>query len=111
MGQRSFLPNVADPVETRSDQSAGECEMTTADNPSTVEPTGYVRWSEEWWEIGNRESNKRRCTGHKRSGEQCRNPAILGTTVCGYHGGRASQVKRKARQRLEEAADRMAGNR
>jgi hypothetical protein len=57
MGQRSFLPNVADPVETRSDQSAGECEMTTADNPSTVEPTGYVRWSEEWWEIGNRESN------------------------------------------------------
>jgi hypothetical protein len=50
---------------------------------------------------------ERRCTAHKRSGGRCKNAALRDTTVSGYPGGRASQVKRKARQRIEEAAERM----
>lgn len=63
--------------------------------------TGH--YSEEWWAT----SNSRRCVS-RRKGRQCLRPAIDGGTVCYHHGGAAPQVKAKARQRLEEAADRMA---
>ena len=79
-----------------------------ATDPSTPEPTGYRRWSEEWW--GNRKPGvkEHRCTAHRRTGEQCRNPAILGATVCRFHGGAAKQVVHAARVRLQNAADKMA---
>lgn len=71
-------------------------------DPSTPEPIDGDPWP-EW--TGN---EARRCVAFKKTGEQCRRHARRGTTVCDFHGAKAPQVQRKARQRLEEAADRMA---
>ena len=51
----------------------------------------------------------RRCKAHSsRTGEPCKLPPVKGSNVCRSHGGAAPQVKAKARQRIEDAADRMA---
>lgn len=50
--------------------------------------------------------DSRRCTATaKRTGERCQNAAIKGANVCRVHGGSASQVKKKAQERLDEMAD------
>lgn len=44
-----------------------------------------------------------RCTAtSKQRGEQCKQPAIHGGTVCRFHGGAAPQVIAAAERRLEE---------
>ena len=45
------------------------------------------------------------CVAHSRSGEQCKNGALPGATVCRMHGGAAPQVKAKAAERLKQARD------
>ena len=62
-------------------------------------------YSEDWW-VEN--ENENRCVAHRKSGERCLKIAIRGARVCRFHGGAAGQVRRKARERLELAADRMA---
>lgn len=45
--------------------------------------------------------NAARCSAKsKQSGEQCKNYAIAGGTVCRFHGGAIPSVRRKARLRL-----------
>lgn len=51
---------------------------------------------------------ERRCKAHRKNGDQCKNSALIGSTVCRYHGGAAKHVKAAARARIENATDRMA---
>ena len=62
-------------------------------------------YSEGWWD---EHDNQNRCVAHRKNGRQCLKAAIHGGNVCRFHGGAAGHVRRKARERLELAADRMA---
>ncbi|MGY4712578.1 hypothetical protein ACXDF8_23995 [Mycolicibacterium sp. CBM1] len=55
-----------------------------------------------------RPDSSRRCHAHKKNGDQCKNAALAGQSVCKYHGGGSPQAITKARERLSAAADRMA---
>lgn len=76
-----------------------------ATDASRLESVKTAKYTEQWWEPRN---NVGRCNGHRRNGNRCLKPAIRGATVCRTHGGATRHVRAKARQRLEEAADRMA---
>src|SRR5829696_1283265 len=67
--------------------------------------TQPVKYSFDWWEARN---NVGRCKAHRKNGDRCKRPHDPGAVVCGHHGARAPAVRRRARQRLEEATDRMA---
>lgn len=45
------------------------------------------------------------CKARKTNGQPCGAWAIRGSTVCVVHGGRAPQVQRRARQRLDDMVD------
>ena len=43
---------------------------------------------------------KQRCTARNQTGNQCKNPAVPGATVCRFHGGAAPQVIAAAQRRI-----------
>ncbi|WWT39935.1 hypothetical protein [Microcystis phage Mae-JY09] len=49
-----------------------------------------------------------KCTATNRAGKPCGNAAMTGTTVCGFHGGKAPQVQRAVRRRIAENKVRQA---
>ena len=77
----------------------------TAD-PSKTKPIPDRRLGPRDWSIS--DVPERQCSAHKRDGSRCKNAAIQGGTVCGYHGGNGPAVKATARLRLEMASDRLA---
>lgn len=50
----------------------------------------------------------RRCSARRSNGQPCRAYAVHGAAVCVTHGGAAPQVKRKAQERIDAAADNAA---
>lgn len=50
-------------------------------------------------------TDKPKCKAHKKDGTPCGRWPVKGATVCPKHGGSAPQVRRKAQERLLEAAD------
>lgn len=66
------------------------------------------QWTELWWEQARPEVQARRCKAHRKNGSRCLKAAIEGAVVCRTHGGATGHIKRAARARLENAADRMA---
>lgn len=94
------------------DVEAVEIEDSEENLPAVIEqPQGYQRdepikgQGRDWEKYA---QPSRRCVAHKKTGERYKNPAILGATVCRFHGGAAKHVRATARARLENAADLMA---
>lgn len=82
------------------------------DNPSMLEPINEsvpaTPAVPDDRDAAGRRVPRNRCHAHKKSGAQCKRPAIPGGKVCRHHGGAAPHVQNAARVRLEMAADKAA---
>jgi hypothetical protein len=88
-----------EPIE--ADRTEPDSQQTHARHLPVRRDTGPRDWADY-------AEPQRQCRAHKKTGEQCKNAAILGSTVCRYHGGAAEHVKRAARARIENATDLVA---
>ena len=92
---------LSDPEPIEADETKAEGQHTHARYLPVRRDTGTRNWSDY-------AEPQRQCRAHKKTGERCKNAAILGSTVCRYHGGAAEHVKRAARARIENATDLVA---
>ena len=92
---------LSDPQPIEADDTESEDQQAHLRNLPVRRDTGPRNWSDY-------AEPQRQCRAHKKTGEQCKNAAILGSTVCRYHGGAAEHVKRAARARIENATDLVA---
>ena len=102
-------------VDTQDANPAGhEHSMIAPSEATTLEesPKNLSRQGpkEVVWGDGRKPDPTRICSAHRTNGEPCRKTAVRGTEppLCMSHGAAAPAVRRKARVRLELAADRMA---
>jgi len=56
---------------------------------NTIDPSGSRPTQSRDW---SKSPVQRQWAAHTRNGERCKNAAIRGGTICGYHGGRAPAV-------------------
>jgi hypothetical protein len=92
---------LSDPEPIEADGVESGSEQTHVRHLPMRRDSGPRDWSEY-------AEPQRQCRAHKKTGERCKNAAILGSTVCRYHGGAAEHVKRAARARIENATDLVA---
>ncbi|MFN8229228.1 MAG: hypothetical protein U0R18_21190 [Mycobacterium sp.] len=105
---------IATQAETKSRPNAEEASSTHSHKDSRTRAQKRLEETDElgrtWRDKRLEENETRRCTAHLSdgSGERCRKWAIRGGTTCATHGSGTKAAKLAARERLDNAADRMA---
>lgn len=103
--------DVIDVEVVSADETHGQTTGIDETPSVALVPFEPMRFTEEWWETVAPRTRYRRCAGHSsRTGLRCKKPAMMGTTVCQFHGGASPHVQRAAKVRLDMASDRMAAN-
>jgi len=69
--------------------SPTERRVMTMTGSNTIDPSGSRPTQSRDW---SKSPVQRQWAAHTRNGERCKNAAIRGGTICGYHGGRAPAV-------------------